>query len=122
MQKGCKTCPNIALACLIHKLGIQLTKMPGFRNANPDRTFKLHGKNIFDSDPEPNAFHSVSHTEMLGCSPLDIDRLINGGHWKELTDYTRMFVASHYEMLRLKRKECTLPKIDYQTTHTSRRS
>ena len=39
-----------------------------------------------------------------------IDRLVNDKNWKELTEYIRIFVSSHYEILRIKRNECKLPK------------
>jgi hypothetical protein len=41
-----------------------------------------------------------------------MDRLINDQNWDELIEFTRRFVSSHYVLLRKKRRECTLPKIE----------
>ena len=40
-----------------------------------------------------------------------MDRLIKDQNWDELIRFSRRFISSHYELLRKKRRECTLPKI-----------
>ena len=113
-SKQCGECSDIALTCLIHKLGINLTKMPGFWSHNPDLTIQLEGRQALHSDKEPNNFHYVSPNEMYDLDEFYsfqyIDRLINDENWIELSEYIRTFVSSHYEILRIKRSECKLPK------------
>lgn len=115
----CSECSDVALTCLIHKLGIHLTKMPGFWNNDPVTTFNRRGQIEFHSDPEPNTYHYVQPAEMYDIDEFyafqHVDRLVNDRNWKELTEYTRLFIASHYEVLRLKRSECTLPPITNKT-------
>jgi len=111
----CGECSDVALTCLIYKLGIQPTIMPGFWVHTPDRTLDFDGRIELHSDPEPNTFHYVSHGEMYDLDEFysfqHIDRLVNNQNWKELTEYIRIFVSSHYEILRIKTSECTLPKV-----------
>ncbi|CAF3464444.1 unnamed protein product [Rotaria sp. Silwood1] len=111
----CGECSDVALTCLIYKLGIRLTKVPGFWANNPDRTLHLDGRRKFHSDPEPNTYHNVSHSEMYHLDEFyalqHVDRLYNDKNGKELTEYVRRFLSSHYDILSLKRSECTLPKI-----------
>ena len=40
-----------------------------------------------------------------------IDRLTNDANLDELVKFTRKFVATHYEILRIKQAECTLPTV-----------
>ncbi|CAF4205314.1 unnamed protein product, partial [Rotaria sordida] len=40
-----------------------------------------------------------------------IDRLANDNNINELVKFTRQFVAAHYELLRIKQNECTLPPV-----------
>ncbi|CAF3617647.1 unnamed protein product [Rotaria sordida] len=116
----CNECSGVALTCLIYKLGIQLTKMPGFWTNNPDRTLYLDGRKAFHKDPEPNTYHKVSHNEMYDLDEFYalqyVDRLVNDKNRKELTEYIRRFISSHYDLLSMKRSECTLPKIGNQTS------
>jgi hypothetical protein len=115
-MRECDVCSDVALTCLIHKLGIRLTKIPGFWAHNPDNTIRFDGRAKLHMDPEPNNFHYVSNDEMYDLdefySFLHIDRLSNDKNLMELTEYIRTFASSHYELLRIKRRECTLPKVD----------
>jgi hypothetical protein len=43
-----------------------------------------------------------------------MDRLIKSQNWRQLSEYSRRFVASHYELIRKKRRECTLPIIEHE--------
>ena len=116
----CGACSDVALTCLIYRLGIQVNKVSGFWAHNPNRTLELDGRDKLHEDPEPNNFHYVSAGEMYDLDEfytfLHIDRLINDQNWEELTNYIRVFTASHYELLRIKRAECTLPEIITKTS------
>ena len=122
ISKGCSECSDVALTCLIFKLGIRLTEMPGFWHNNPDQTLVYDGRKAFFQDPEPNNYHYVPPAEMYDLDEFYafqfIDRLVRDHNWQELTAYTRTFVASHYETLRVKRSECTLPAINTTLSST----
>jgi hypothetical protein len=100
---------DVVLTCLIYKLGVQLTNLSGYWVPNSGRLSELDSQNDEHLDPEPNNFPSISSNEMYDLdefySFLLIDRLVNDGNWKELTDHFRLFVSSHYESLRIKRNK-----------------
>lgn len=106
---------DVALACLVHQLGVPLTKKVGFWAHAPAFTMKENGQARFHAELEPNNFHYVQPDEMHALDEFyvdqQIDRLANDQNWPELLALTRRFVSSHYELLRKKRNECTLPKI-----------
>jgi hypothetical protein len=96
-------------------MGIKPSLVPGFWAFSPEVTIKGSGREEFHADPEPNTFHYVQPNSMYILDEFyafqHIDRLSNDGNLKELVKFTRQFVAAHYELLRIKRTECTLPKI-----------
>ncbi|CAF1014834.1 unnamed protein product [Rotaria sordida] len=106
---------DVALACLAEQLGVRLTKQVGFWAHAPAFTLAENGRERFHREPEPNDFHYVGPDEMYALDEFYVnqhmDRLINDENWDELIRVTRRFVSSHYELLRKKRRECTLPVI-----------
>ena len=106
----------MALACLATELGVGLTKQIGFWAHPPAFTLKENGRERFHQVSEPNNFHYIKPDEMYALDEFyvnqHVDRLINDEKWNELTEFTRRFVSSHYELLRKKRRECILPKIE----------
>ncbi|CAF2087269.1 unnamed protein product [Rotaria magnacalcarata] len=107
---------DVALSCLSHQLGVPLTKQVGFWAHSPAFTLNENGRAKFLKEPEPNDFHYIKPDEMYALDEFYIyqhmDRLINDQNWIEFTQFMRHFVASHYELLRKKRRECTLPTIE----------
>ncbi len=95
-------------------MGIKPSFVPGFWAFSPEQTFKDGAKELH-ADPEPNTFHYVHPNSMYILDEFyvfqHIDRLSNDGNLKELVKFTRRFVAAHYELLRIKRTECTLPNV-----------
>ena len=106
---------DVALACLVHQLGVPLTKREGFWAHPPALTLQENNRDKFHADAEPNNFHYIKPDEMYALDEFyvhqQLDRLANDRNWSELLALTRRFVSSHYELLRKKRNECTLPKI-----------
>ena len=106
---------DVALACLAFELGVRLTKQIGFWAQPPAYTLEENGRAKFHKESEPNNFHYVKPDEMYALDEFYVnqymDRLINDENWSELIEFTRRFISSHYELLRKKRRECTLPKI-----------
>jgi len=113
---------DVALACLAAQLGIRLTKQVGFWAHPPAFTLREDGRERFHKEKEPNNFHYIKPDEMYALDEFYVnqhmDRLINDKNWNEFIQFTRRFVSSHYELLRKKRRECTLPKIDNETKLT----
>ncbi|CAM4876713.1 unnamed protein product [Rotaria socialis] len=106
---------DVALSCLAHQLGVGLTKQVGFWAHSPAFTLGENGRSRFHKEPEPNDFHYIKPDEMYALDEFYVhqhmDRLINDQNWHEFTRFMRRFVASHYELLRKKRRECILPSI-----------
>ena len=106
---------DVALTCLAARLGVTLTRAVGFWAHPPAFTLQEDGRTRFHAEPEPNDFHYIKPDEMYALDEFYVnqhmDRLINDENWTELTRFTRRFVASHYELLRKKRRECSLPSI-----------
>jgi hypothetical protein len=106
---------DVALTCLAAQLGVRLTKQVGFWAHPPAFTLLENGRQRFHEEIEPNDFHYIKPDEMYALDEFYInqhmDRLINDQNWDEFIQFTRRFVSSHYELLRKKRRECTLPKI-----------
>ena len=99
-------------------MGIKPSFVPGFWGFNPVQTLGEIGREGLHQDPEPNTFHYVQPKSMYILDEFYvfqyIDRLSNDGNLNELVKFTRQFVAAHYELLRIKSMECTLPKINPQ--------
>ena len=110
---------DVALACLISRFGITLTKKPGFWAHPPAFTLAEEGRERFHNDKEPNNFHYIKPNEMYALDEFythqHMDRLIKDQNWNELIQWTRRFVISHYELLRQKRIECRLSDVFNQT-------
>ena len=110
---------DVALACLTTQLKVSLTKQVGFWAHPPAFTLGENGRARFHAEPEPNDFHYIKPDEMYALDEFyvnqQMDRLVNDENWDEFVRFTRRFVASHYELLRKKRRECTLPKIGNET-------
>ncbi|CAF1378893.1 unnamed protein product [Didymodactylos carnosus] len=106
---------DVAIACLIQRVGYQLTYVNGFWPLTPARMVQLSGRAAMNQDPEPNNFHYVQPPEMIDLDEFYsfqyIDRLANDQNLQELTEFTRLFVKKYYELVRKKQKECTLPPI-----------
>ncbi|CAF2931094.1 unnamed protein product [Rotaria sp. Silwood2] len=114
---------DVALTCLARQLGVRLTRLAGFWAHAPTYTLAENGRERFHRDPEPNDFHYVQPDEMYALDEFYVnqhmDRLINDENWSELIRFTRRFTASHYELLRKKRRECTLPTIGKEVNLTT---
>ncbi len=106
---------DVALSCLAAKLDVRLTKQVGFWAHPPEFTLQEDGRERFHKESEPNNFHYVKPDEMYALDEFYVnqhmDRLINDKNWNEFIEFTRRFVSSHYELLRKKRRECTLPQV-----------
>jgi hypothetical protein len=107
---------DVALTCLAAELGVKVTKRGGFWHQPPALAVKEHGRKKYHKEPEPNGNHYVKPDEMYALDEFYVnqhmDRLINDENWNELIQFTRRFISSHYELLRKKRQECILPKIE----------
>ena len=107
---------DIPLSCLAARLGVRLTKQNGFWSQPPAATIAQAGRENFHKETEPNDYHGIKPNEMYALDEFYVnqhmDRLVRDQNWKELVEYNRRFISSHYELLRRKRRECTLPKID----------
>jgi hypothetical protein len=107
---------DVALSCLATQLGVGLTKQVAFWAHPPAFTLREDGREKFHKESEPNDFHYIKPDEMYALDEFYVnqhmDRLINDQNWDELIEFTRRFVSSHYVLLRKKRRECTLPKIE----------
>ncbi len=105
----------MAINCLAKSMGYNPSFVPGFWASSPEQTLKDSGRHQLHADPEPNTFHYVHPTSMYILDEFyvfqHIDRLRNDNNLAELVDFTRKFVAVHYELLRIKKIECTLPTI-----------
>ncbi|CAF3921493.1 unnamed protein product [Rotaria sp. Silwood2] len=106
---------DVAVNCLAASLGVQASFVPGFWAFTPQETVKRDGIKHLHADPEPNTFHYVPPTSMYILDEFyvfqHIDRLANDNNLNELVKFTRQFVATHYELLRIKKNECTLPPV-----------
>ncbi len=106
---------DVALSCLAGQLGVGLTKQVAFWAHPPAFTLAENGRERFHKESEPNDFHYIKPDEMYALDEFYVnqhmDRLINDQNWNELIPFMRRFVSSHYEVLRKKRRECTLPKV-----------
>ena len=115
---------DVALACLTTQLKVSLTKQVGFWAHPPAFTLGENGRGWFHAELEPNDFHYIKPDEMYALDEFyvnqQMDRLANDENWDELMRFTRRFVASHYELLRKKRRECTLPKVGNETKLSKR--
>ncbi len=113
---------DVALTCLAAQLGVRLTKQVAFWAHPPTFTLHEEGRERFHQEIEPNDFHYIKPDEMYALDEFYVnqhmDRLINDKNWNEFIQFTRRFVSSHYELLRKKRRECTLPKIENETKLT----
>jgi hypothetical protein len=96
-------------------MGFTPSFVPGFWAFTPEQTLKDSGREQLHRDPEPNTFHYVHPTSMYILDEFYvfqlIDRLENDNNLVELVTFTRRFVAAHYELLRIKKAECTLPTV-----------
>lgn len=101
--------------CLAKSIGVRPSFVPGFWAFSPEQTLKDSGRAKLHADPEPNTFHYVNPTSMYILDEFyvfqHIDRLANDNNLEELVSFTRKFVAVHYELLRIKKAECTLPTV-----------
>lgn len=95
---------DVALSCLIFSLGHNMTILSGFWRHTPDKVIEEFGLEEALSVKEPSSWH-YSHPAMM--MDLDefyahefVDRLKNDHNWKELVDFTRLFVTTHYALLR----------------------
>ena len=106
---------DVALACLAVQLGVKLTTKVGFWAHPPAFTLAEEKRQKFHAVAEPNDFHYIKPDEMYALDEFYVnqhmDRLISDHNWNELIQFTRRFIASHYELLRKKRRECTLPTV-----------
>lgn len=106
---------DVAMACLINHVGVKLLRKEGFWAHPPDFTYNENGRKRFHADQEPNDFHYIKPDEMHALDEFYVhqrlDRLIADRNWEEYVEFTRRFVVSHYEILRRKRRECTLPVV-----------
>ncbi|CAF3300320.1 unnamed protein product, partial [Rotaria sp. Silwood2] len=106
---------DVAVNCLAASLGVKASLVPGFWADNPQQTLKQNGIKRLHADSEPNTFHYVPPTSMYILDEFyvfqHIDRLANDNNLNELVKFTRQFVAVHYELLRIKKNECTLPPV-----------
>ena len=91
------------------------TFLPGFWAFTPEGSLKENGKSNFHWDTEPNTFHYVKPTSMYILDEFYIfqyiDRLANDRNLDELVRFIRNFAAVHYQLLRIKQQECTLPPV-----------
>jgi hypothetical protein len=105
----------VAINCLAKSLGVGPSFVSGFWAFTPEQTIKDRGRAGLHADPEPNTFHYIHPTSMYILDEFyifqHIDRLANDKNLDELVKFTRKFVAVHYELLRIKKDECTLPTI-----------
>ncbi|CAF1488938.1 unnamed protein product, partial [Rotaria sordida] len=106
---------DVALNCLAASLNVQPSIVSGFWAFTPQETVKRDGLSKLRADPEPNTFHYVPPISMYILDEFyvfqHIDRLANDNNLNELVKFTRQFVAAHYELLRIKQNECTLPPV-----------
>ncbi|CAF3164160.1 unnamed protein product [Rotaria socialis] len=106
---------DVALNCLAYSLGVRPSFVPGFWAFTPEQTLKDQGRLKLHADPEPNTFHYVPPKSMYILDEFyvfqHVDRLANDNNLNELVKFTRQFVAAHYELLRIKTAECTLPPV-----------
>ncbi|CAF3405734.1 unnamed protein product [Rotaria socialis] len=107
---------DAALNCLAHSMGIKSTAISGFWKQNPEQTLRDNGKNEFYADLEPKTFHNVHPLSMHVLDEFYVhqllDRIGNDKDFDELMKFTRHFVNIHYQLLRIKQRECTLPTVE----------
>jgi hypothetical protein len=120
-EKVWKDSPELsdaALCCLAAQLQIRLQKREGFWGNTPQQTLTWTGRDKYHKEPEPNNYHYIKPNEMYALDEFYVnqhmDRLIKSQNWRQLSEYSRRFVASHYELIRKKRRECTLPIIEHE--------
>ncbi len=105
----------MAINCLAKNLGVSPSFVSGFWAFSPEQTLKDRGRAGLHADPEPNTFHYVHPKSMYILDEFyvfqHIDRLANDRNLDELVKFTRRFAAAHYELLRIKKEECTLPTV-----------
>ena len=106
---------DVAFGCLVKELGYPYIRQPGFWPLPPKGTLEDKGRVNLHAEPEPNNFHYIQPDEMYALDEFyaneHFDRLVNDENWREVVKFSRRFMASHYVLLRKKRKECTLPPI-----------
>lgn len=89
--------------------------MSGFWKFNPEQTLRENGKEKFYVNSEPNTFHNINPLLMHVLDEFYIhqllDRLGNARDFNELMKFTRHFVNNHYQFMRIRRRECTLPPV-----------
>lgn len=99
-------------------MGIKPSFVPGFWAFSPEQTLKDSGRKQLHADPEPNTFHYVHPLSMYVLDEFYVhqllDRLDNDRNFDELMKFTRTFVTAHYNLLRIKRRECTLPMVPFR--------
>ena len=96
-------------------MGVKTSIIPGFWKHNPEASFKDEKKEKSYANSEPSTFH---HIHPLTMEVLDefyvhqlLDRIGYEKNFDELMKFTRHFVLTHYKILRIKREECTLPRL-----------
>ncbi|CAF1252375.1 unnamed protein product [Rotaria sp. Silwood1] len=106
---------DVALSCLANELGVKLTKKIEFSTYPSIFTLVEDKYEKFHNESESNSFHYIKSDEIYELDEFYIhqhmDRLIYDQNWNEFIPFIRRFMASHYELLRKKRRECTLPKV-----------
>ena len=97
---------DVILTCLIDKLAVQPTNISGYWTGPDNPSLESNKEADQNFDPEPTHIPVIFADEMYDLdefySFLQIDRLVNDANWRELTDYIRMFVANHYQTLKMK--------------------
>ncbi|CAF0862373.1 unnamed protein product [Didymodactylos carnosus] len=106
---------DVALACLIKRIGHNLTQVEGFWSHTPAQMVQFDGFAAVQKVIEPNNWHYVMPADMINLDEFYsfqyVDRLANDQNLEEMVEFIRLFIKKHYEILRKKHKECTLPPV-----------
>lgn len=97
-------------------MGFQASIISGFFKYAPEQIYQYDAKGKPNVDFEPITFHHVHYLTMHVLDEFYVHQLLDrigyAKNFDELMKFTRHFVMTHYEMLRIKRNECILPPID----------
>ena len=86
-----------------------MTIISGLWRHTPDKVIEEFGLNEALSVQEPSSWHYIQPKQMIDLDEFYahqyVDRLKHDHNWEELIEFNRIFIATHYEMVRKYYKE-----------------
>ncbi len=81
-----------------------MTIIPGLWRNTPDKIIKEFSLKEALAVQEPSSWHYIQPEQMMDLDEFYtyqyVERLTRDRNWKELLNFNRLFIATHYETLR----------------------